>query len=193
VASTVGHSICGIACFVVARRLNPDIGRCPTAKGILFFILLANLPDFDLLAGYLFASNPLQYHWGFTHTLWFSLLAGISIGRTLKASGYLFDFGSGLVALVIGSHIAIDLVTGSRWGFHPSYGLKLLAPLWDIKVSSPISVFLGVKHEPGYLFGRHNLMAVVIDVLVFVPIVIALAATSGNKWRRWKRVAQSGQ
>lgn len=189
--STIGHSICGMACFAVARRLNPHIARYPTGKGMLFFALLANLPDLDLLAGYLFASNPLQYHWGLTHTLWFGLLAGALTGGVLKVTGHFSVFAWSLLALVAGSHIVLDLVTGPQWGIHPSYGLRLWAPLWDVKVSSPVSLFLGVKHESGYLLGLHNLLSVAIEILIFSPVVIALAVTSENReWLR-KHIAQT--
>lgn len=190
-ASTVGHAICGMVFFVVARRLDPDIARHPIGKGMLFFVLLANLPDIDLLTGYLFASDPLQHHWGYTHTLWFALLTGISTGWLLKVTGLHSGNAWGLLALVVGSHIAIDLVTGPQWGIYPSYGLRLFFPLWDVKVSSPISFFLGVKHESSYLFSEHNLSAVAIEIFVFFPIVIALSVTSRNRGRCWKRFGQT--
>lgn len=192
-ASTVGHTIFGIACFVVARRLSPDIARYPAGKGLLLFFFLANLPDIDLLAGYLFAANPMQYHWGITHTLWFVLLAGILTGWLLKVTGLHSRNAWLLWVLVAGSHVVIDLITGPQWGIHSSYGLRLFAPLWDVKLYSPISLFLGVKHESSYLFSAHNLFTVAIELLVFLPVAVAIAATSEKTgWRR-KRLARTGK
>lgn len=180
-ASSVGHSICGIACYLAARRLNPDIAVFHPAKGALLFIFLANLPDGDLLLGYLFASNPLQYHWGFTHTVWFILLAGILIGGVMKATERLSVFAWSMLVFAVASHVAIDLITGSQWGMHPSYGLKLFWPVFDVRITSPISLFLGVKHELSYFLSGHNLLAVMIDIFVFSPVVMALTLTSKKR------------
>ena len=177
-ASTVGHTICGIACYVVARRLNPEIAAFPLAKGALLFIFLANLPDSDLLFGYLFASNPLQYHWGITHTLFFSMLVGVLIGYVMRMARPSSPFSGGLLALIISSHIVMDLLTGPQWGLHESYGLKIFSPFFDVSMTSPLSLFLGVRHELNYFISSQNLLAVAIEVLVFLPAIVGLMITA---------------
>lgn len=183
--STVGHALCGLACYVALRRFKPELIADAPRRGILWFLFLANLPDIDMLIGYLFASNYLVYHWGFTHTLAFSLIAGVFASYLAKLAGLMQLRSWWIFALVIASHVLLDLLTGPNWGLNFSYGLKVLWPLWDEKISLPFSLFLGVHHGADNLFNMHNFYSILIEFAILLPIVLAIAVIPGKQWMRY--------
>ena len=85
------------------------------------------LPDVDLFL-------PWMVHRGPTHTVWFAILAGVSMGTIGALGGGLRDrsarralgvgaFGAGLGALAVLAHLAGDVIT--------PMGIRPLAPLSD--------------------------------------------------------------
>ncbi|MFA4833984.1 MAG: metal-dependent hydrolase [Patescibacteria group bacterium] len=104
----------------VVSSLGPKGGPSKWWKILLLVIILANLPDIDFLLGLLFARNAYAYHYGFTHSPLFALLAAFFISRAGKISrlykvNFLFCF------LLILSHDLADFFASGRLVifFHP--------------------------------------------------------------------------
>lgn len=138
---------------------------------LLLLILLANLPDFDFLFG-LFG-NPNELHRGFTHS--FVAAVGFSLGL-----GLVWRIVPGFWRSVLlyfaayGSHLLIDLVTGTRLGWtHSGSGIPLFWP-WHQVVSAPLILIYGVLHKDlDALFSIDNVQSVTYELLTFGGITAA--------------------
>lgn len=182
--STVGHTLFGLACYAVIRRYKPELATDSLWRGIFVFSFLANLPDIDMLIGYFFASDYLAYHWGFTHTIAFSLFAGVLASYMVGLGGFMKFRLWWILVLVVASHNLLDLLTGPQWGFNASYGLRVFWPLWDEKIIVPFSLFLGVQHGADKLFTMHNVFSVLIEMALLVPVLIVCSIDQIKQWLR---------
>ncbi len=127
-------------------------------KTILFFVVLANAPDFDFLPGFL-VNDPSRFHHGFSHTFGASVVAGF-----LGAFGFRKKFPFWKVFWIIGgvyfSHVLLDYFTEDR---RPPYGVMLLWPFTDTYYISHFSIFKKVMRSNDTLtffpslFSPHNL------------------------------------
>ncbi len=153
----IGHSLGGMI-------LADAAGRRPEGwRGLVPLLVAASLPDVDFLFGFV-KGNPNLYHHGWTHSLFFTVLAGIAVligTRILKGK-----FLTGPAILTTGilcTHIVIDLLTLDRGA---PIGLKLLWPLSNEYMISPVTVFRDVNKASssadffGSLFCMHNLWTV---------------------------------
>lgn len=138
------------------------------------YALLANLPDFDFLVGWLISGHPNVYHHGTSHGLLFIAAAAALVALTWKEQG---GFWSGwkVYSIVIGSHALIDLFTGTELGLHASGGVPLLAPLTRLTFTSPVTLFIGPDHaEFQNLFAPHNWLCSAFDLIPFGLVALAL-------------------
>ncbi len=157
----------GLAGFLLVRhrvsgRAVPLLVAC---------LLLANLPDLDLIAGWLFAGEG--WHRTVTHTIGFALLTGlacgVAMGRWWAAVG-----GAALVA----SHLLLDLLTVDT---RPPAGLPLGWPFSDRYRIAGWTPFMGIDHgSMGALLSLHNLFAAFWETLLMTPVVLA-----GYAWSRY--------
>ena len=160
--------------MILLSRLRHRVsGWCWTYLPKLFLlILLANLPDFDFLIELGFRANEL--HRGFTH----SLIAGIVVSLGL---GSMWRIVPGFWRSVLlyfaayGSHLLIDLCTGSRLGWTNSgSGIPLLFP-WHHEFSSPLILVYGVRHgNLAALFSLDNAFSFSYELLTFGAITAVL-------------------
>ena len=131
------------------------------SRKIMGFIILANLPDIDLLPRLPFGI-PFK-HGVFTHSLIFAALVAIFLGSYQQRR-----LGFGLLPfLLVFSHLSIDFACGPRLGLHPSYGVPWFYPFYSKNLISPITLFLGTQH--GSLAESicfRNLLAILYEVFL---------------------------
>ncbi len=166
--------MCGITCLLGVIAASPGRSiRCNYRNAALFAVL-ANLPDIDFIAGYIFASDPHAFHQGVTHTLVFATAAGLLAGL-VWGGPYGRWSASGVFIATILSHDVIDMLTGPARGFNRSPGLALFWPLDEAVISAPVTIFPGILHSTiEDLLSGPNFLAVLYEIAVFAPIVVLL-------------------
>lgn len=170
-ASTLGHAICGIDCLLLGRGLYPQYFPPISISSVSAFILLANLPDFDLLLGPLIGERPLYFHGQMTHSVVFAICIGlllhfvkIASKRSLFTTQNAFLIGF----IAVFSHIVVDLLTGPEPGLNPSFGIKWAWPFIDQRLHAPVTFFLGPHHASMIeLLSWHNVIVMVSELLIF--------------------------
>lgn len=176
-ASTLGHALCGISLLAAAGALKPTPLTRFTLGNLLLFACLANLPDLDMLAGYLLTGHVLSYHGGATHSLAFALLVALLVSMRVRSDrGFTFL----LLGLVVASHPVIDSLTGPQLGWHDTRGMPLMWPVSDTRFSMPFTLFPGPRHDTlDRLMDVHNLKVMAYELLFFSPFLIGLAVARG--------------
>lgn len=103
----LGHTAIGLAIYEFSE--NKD-SPSYTLKSVLFIIILASLPDIDVLFGLIFSGNGSAFHRGPTHSLLFALGSGLLVSRAWKWWSFLprISFLTGF-SLVL-SHVLGDLL-----------------------------------------------------------------------------------
>ena len=107
------------------------------------------------------------------HNFFAGLLGAALLGRLWS------PWKAGLIsAAALGSHIALDLVTGAQLGMHPAYGAALLSPLISVKQRLPFSLIPGVEG----ILTWHNVGVVLIELAVFgLLAILATRSTPANR------------
>ena len=77
----LGHAIIGLT---TQNLYSQERSVFKPWKLTLFIILLANLPDIDVLLGLIFAGNGNAFHRGATHSLLFSLVMGYAFSHAWR-------------------------------------------------------------------------------------------------------------
>jgi len=184
-ASPIAHSFAGFWTFLALRvrsktRLATHWHQYLPQLGVL--ILLANLPDLDLLITPGFPANAL--HRTFTH----SLIAAVFVALALS---WVWQMAAGfwrsaiLYFTAYGSHLLIDLCTGTHIGWTKSgSGVPLLWP-WPKNFRSPLILILGVRHQSfSALFSINNVWSCTYELATFGAMtVVALIL--------WTRILKS--
>ena len=181
--SPVGHSLSGL---IVYHAFGSDRGGFPRSS--VPFVLLANLPDFDFIPGWLIG-HPNMFHRGVSHSVFIALVAGAAVGIVSRVT----KVGSALKASLIGfllyaCHILLDLFTldhSERPGF------EVLWPFDHGRYAAPIALFSDITRSStseGFvtsLFSHHNLISVVNELVILLPPVLLLWGLSA--WVRAER------
>jgi inner membrane protein len=176
-ASPIGHSLIGCSIYLWWTSGSPTNRnpRCkPDRRAAIIFIVLSNLPDIDFLISWVLTGDPNNLHFGWTHTLVFALIVATVAGLWGKlGAGH---WRSGLFSLAaVGSHTVVDFFTGPNWGFSSSYGIPWLAPLVMDRFRSPLTLFVGTKHQSlEQLLSLHNLIWAAYEMIVLAPILLIL-------------------
>mgnify|MGYP001176950609 FL=1 len=157
--SPLAHSVAGI--WLAARR---EGGFKP--RHLLWAPLVALLPDFDLLVGWLLAGKRgLELHQRYTHTLLFALAASLLISLLLRRPR-LFP----LILLLLLSHLLLDLVVTDR---KPPIGIPLFSPFSSKTFS--LGLFPGIRKASwAELFSTANLLTVLGETFLFLPLLLTL-------------------
>ncbi|MFC1683806.1 metal-dependent hydrolase [Candidatus Zixiibacteriota bacterium] len=168
----VGHSLAGYLIYLGAER-DVSLRRW---KIILLYVIAANLPDLDILPGFL-VGLPNLYHHGISHSLGLAILMGLVVllyraWQRKRDLLRVFGIAFGLYL----SHVLLDcLITDTTAPF----GVQLLWPLSNRYVISPLlifptvykagtsGIFLSSLVHPG------NLKLIGVELLYFVPLVAA--------------------
>ena len=167
----VTHTFIGM---VVKQFGFKDIS-CKRWKTFVFILVLANLPDIDFLLGFIFAGNGYAWHYGFTHSIYFALVAGFFISRSggifllifqkiswlswrIPRVNFLFCFS------LISSHGLADFISSGKIAlfFHP------------LGANLPVR-YLGfpgfLKILVNYTFQEIRIIAVCIIIIIFIQLV----------------------
>ena len=176
----VGHTLMGYTLY----RGSPLFSGWTQWKWFLFILILANLPDIDVIFGWI-SGSPIQYHQGWTHSLFFVLImSGITgfVGLRLKSPKW-----KQFVLLVFGIlfvHLLLDYFGRDT---RPPYGIPVFWPLSDQSYMSPLPIFRGVSKAAakgeflGSLFVWSNLWTVLVELLVIVPIFVVTSYLTRKK------------
>jgi len=169
----VGHTLFG---SVVGLNRTRFLGEKWWMIAIWLF-LLANLPDIDLLFGYM-VGRPTEYHHLWTHSLTFVFLVGLLFGfGTWKLKGQ-DGFKAGLTAsMIVGSHVVADFLALDRgelkgiqlfWPMSTNYYISKWIVFQDVVKASTSRAFVGS------LFCRHNLNTVLTEIVILGPILLCM-------------------
>ncbi len=174
-ATPLGHALAGLAAGTAASGGRTILGPW---QDLVFFTVVALLPDLDFIPGLLTGQN---YHQGPSHSLLAALLVAILCGlwgRT-RGHGWLLAWCGGVVCL---SHLAVDYLTLDKL---PPYGLPLLWPFSPEHMTAKHAIFLDVKrHSLTWAVIAHDLKAMAWELLLLGPLA-ALAL-----WLRARRRAK---
>lgn len=179
--SPVAHSLAGVAIVGVARYLRASRRvQQPRVIGVPMLLVLmmaaANAPDLDFVPGVL-VGYPDWLHRGISHSLGAALLFG-GLSGAIAAVGRLQTPGliGVLMALAYASHLLLDMFSPDPMRFN---GVPLFWPLSEQHFVLPAQVFLDIRRAPGAegfvasLWHWHNLEAMVREVLIMVPLLLA--------------------
>jgi inner membrane protein len=192
----IGHALTGIAFF----ETRPGLFFKNKWADVLFFILLANLPDADFLPG-LILGFPNLYHHGIFHSLGAALAAAIVMGwifsnlkqinlvkkqdnllsklLILRSGVYQkkqhFWRFSAFVFLIFFSHLLLDFFTRD---FAAPYGLPLFWPLSKNYYIAAQPIFINITRSAlsanffSSLFSPHNLKAALLEIMLLGGLVL---------------------
>jgi len=164
-ASPIAHSLAGISLYWLTQQHDepPDIQSLNKRKlyGIGIAVFLANLPDFDLVVGWV----AKQYlHHQISHTFAFAIFCGLLAGLIAPVFKISRWRTFCLTCALVSSHVIIDYFTKDTT---TPKGCMLFWPLTDRYFVSPVSIFLDIwRMSPKILFGYNNLNAAIREMAV---------------------------
>jgi hypothetical protein len=107
----LGHAAIGlVTCEICKTPSGANPFKWKTVPSLLLVIVLANLPDIDIILGLLIDGNGYAYHRGPTHSLLFALMMGYAVHHILRLSDKLPQVSFGSCFLIIGSHLVADCI-----------------------------------------------------------------------------------
>jgi hypothetical protein len=101
----LGHAVLG---FTAHDLCSKDASVFHQWKLALFVLVLANLPDVDVVIGLLFQGNGNAFHRGPTHSLFFALLMGVLASVAWRIWSQIPRVSFRICFLVILSHVLAD-------------------------------------------------------------------------------------
>jgi inner membrane protein len=183
-ATPVGHYLVGLS---VARLLAKD--RDGKRQG-QWLALLACAPDLDVIPG-LFFGNLSQFHHGISHSFAVAAIFSTAAYLFLKWLGYRPSFRLCIVILLLySSHSLLDVFTLDTGA---PYGVPLFWP-WSHEAYQSTWVLLpNVQHTRAPLMSAHNLLLMVRETLLFLPLVGLVEALKNFEWpQRWTEAGLYG-
>ena len=176
----VGHSLSGYLIYLGTERKTSLHGW----KIILLYLLCANLPDLDILPGYLLG-RPNLYHHGISHSIGLALVVALAAAgavqwKNRQGAGRVFLIAFGLYF----GHVLLDTLIVDTT---PPYGVQLLWPLSRRYYISPVSIFPTVYKADtsgafwGSLIHPGNLRLIGVELLYFVPLILVVRWILGRR------------
>ncbi len=161
-ATPVVHACIGVMILAIPIARGWIDFRKPMGLWVFLAMLMACLPDFDIVPSYLLFGD-VRWHYKHTHSLMFCLLAGVVIALIWGRKPAL------LSTALIGSHLLIDALTGLTPGVNASYGIPALLPFTREQFGFPVTLFQGVYHD-NWLSER-NIRNALIDLAIYLPLL----------------------
>lgn len=189
-ATTVGHALAGVDLLLIYRAVAPSKQVKVTLLSVLGVMFFANAPDLDIVFSAIFSDNHLKYHGQQTHSpaymfIFSVLVAYVLIKRPLVT---LTQYSLGmkdyftvlyLVFVPLLSHSILDFFTGPNRGLNSSFGTPIFSPFDSERVSSPVTLFIGPRHDTAdRFFDWYNAWVVFSELLIFIPITILILLIS---------------
>jgi membrane-bound metal-dependent hydrolase YbcI (DUF457 family) len=170
-ATPIAHASAGLACLALVHLALPGRLKTPLTGAALACAFAACAPDLDIAVSLIATGHPTTWHSGPTHTVAFAALVGILAAWALRRRP-----GGLALALAIGlataSHVLVDFLTGPDWGWHRSFGVPAWWPWITERLTSPFTVFRGVKHgSVAIWFNAHNLTTAASELIFALPVV----------------------
>lgn len=152
----VGHTIVGI-------WIGTSIEKKNSIKYLLFYTIIASLPDFDIVFGFiLWGKTGVNIHQLYTHNLSFVLIITLLTFFLSKKDKKITLF----VFFALLSHLILDLFVIDK---KPPIGIMLFFP-FSLKLFN-IPILSGVnKSSFKALFSLHNLKAVIVEIIILSPL-----------------------
>ena len=168
--SPVAHSLAG---YLIYSAVPKHVSHVELGK-LLLYCLCTLLPDLDFIPGFLLG-NPNKYHHGLSHSLGFATAFALLVSFTF----YFFRSRSFLSGFMIFfslyfSHVILDIFSQDTTS---PYGVPALWPLTNTYYISPVPIFLDIQKDSvsetfiTSLLTFHNLLAMVVEVVVFLPLL----------------------
>jgi membrane-bound metal-dependent hydrolase YbcI (DUF457 family) len=101
----LGHAAIGLTTYELGSNSNSGLNRL---KIFISIVILANLPDIDVIAGLLLYGNGNAVHRGPTHSILFALVAGFLASMAWKLSYQIPKVKFGICFYMILSHVLAD-------------------------------------------------------------------------------------
>lgn len=173
--SPVGHALGGIAAgWLLERMPEPGARHPPAHRATLAFALLGMTPDLDLL---------LPVHRGPTHSVGAAVLVGSLIWLSVRTRMWHPARFAIACAAAYGSHILLDWLGEDTWA---PFGVVALWPVSATYFESPWHVFMAVSRRVAQpaVFWRTNIAALTRELLVLLPVVLAIGYLKGRRKSR---------
>ena len=106
----LGHSAIGLAAHELLSKEDSSISRW---KVTVFAVILANLPDMDVVFGLISQGNGNAFHRGPTHSIIFALIAGYLFSNGWRAWSQIPKINFSRCFLLIFSHVLADFFFSS--------------------------------------------------------------------------------
>ena len=170
--SPIAHSLSGVLLYLIFNAHEPKYN----IPKLFLYIFFANLPDIDLVFGFLL-NDPNLYHQTIFHSLGAAILAGFITNIPQMFKKELYINNSLKFILLYYSHIVLDYLGSASDTKYP-FGVTLFWPLNHEHYVFPVMIFLdiwrGKSNETFFsgLFNLHNLLAIAIELAIFLPLII---------------------
>ena len=103
----LGHVAIGLATY---ETIQDSANRRSRLGVILFILILANLPDVDVILGLIFQGNGNLFHRGPTHSLLFAFMAGWVASQLWRWCNWIPRLGFPICFGVVLSHVLADML-----------------------------------------------------------------------------------
>lgn len=116
--AAIGLTVCDLFC--------KNYSIADLKKSFLFILILANLPDLDVVLGLFVQGNGNIFHHGPTHSILFALVGGVIAANTRKLWARIPKLSAISCFLIILSHTLADVILGDStvalfWPFESYY------------------------------------------------------------------------
>jgi membrane-bound metal-dependent hydrolase YbcI (DUF457 family) len=181
VPSPIGHILSGILFYQIFNRYD---ARYDIRK-LLLYVIISVIPDIDIAIGFLV--NDLKFHQTIVHSLGAAIFAGLIAGIVLIRKKGLFFNNFSLFSALYYSHVILDYLASASDTGYP-FGVALFWPFSNEYYVFPVMIFLdiwrGTSNETLFsgMFNLHNLWAIMIELVLFLPPIIILHYFSSRRY-----------
>ena len=161
-ATPLGHYLLGLS---ITQGTACDSAQ---EKRGLWLALIACVPDLDVIPGF-FVGKLGQFHHGITHSFAAAVMFSVFVWLLFRPRGEVLPLKLGiLVFFLYASHVVLDYFTLDTGA---PYGVPLLWPLSHETYQSPWPLLPNVQHTRSPIFSLHNILLMVQEAIVFVPLI----------------------
>lgn len=179
-SSPVGHSLVGLSLYFLWNPYKRWEQVWEQKWEILTAVILANLPDIDILAGMWIYGDRHAVHRTFTHSPFFALLLAIILSLFSpieKRLQKIFQY-----FILIFSHGFMDFFCGDELGHRSGQGVAIFYPWITKKYTSPFALFPSVDFKLG-IWSLINWETIAFETVVFGIILLLVIQRSGKKFQ----------